>query len=116
MRLITKLLLALVFMVPATSVRAGNVEDITRDLVGHSMGGRARCWRFQSETQIRELRVRDQTDSGDQRTYTIHCTLRDPRVGQTYEAEAVVRYRRVDSEWRIESVGLISMAKVLPER
>jgi hypothetical protein len=114
MQSITKLLLVLVFMFPTASARAGDVENISRDLVGHSMGGRARCWRFQSETQIRGLVVLDQTHSGEQRSYTIRCTLRDPRVRQPYEAKAIVRYRRIDSEWRVESVGLISMVKVLP--
>ena len=79
------------------------------DLIGHSMGGREKCWKFQSLDDIKVLVVKSQTADAQKRVYTIALKLQAPKGGQTYAAEARVEYVKVDQQWRIKQIGLLSL-------
>jgi len=38
--------------------------------------------------------------------------LQDPRAPGKYKAEALLVYEKADGQWKIKSVGLISMTKI----
>lgn len=88
------------------------VEQLKTDLIGHTMGGREKTWKFQSVAQIKDLVITNKTEVGPLRTYFITLELQDPRVPNKYRAQAQVRYENTNSQWMIESVGLISMTKI----
>ena len=92
--------------------QAPSPDQIKSDLVGKSMGGREKGWKFQSVDQIKELTIRDKKEEAAKWVYTISLKLEDPRVSQTYAAEAEVTYEKVDSEWKLKVVGLKSMKKL----
>jgi hypothetical protein len=81
------------------------------DLVGQTMGGRERCWKFQSPDQVKELVIQNRREDAQQRVYFVTLVLQDPRVPGKYKAEAQVVYERVGNRWKIEHVGLTSIAK-----
>lgn len=91
---------------------AHEVNQLKTDLIGHTMGGREKTWKFQSVAQIKDLVIDNQIEAGPFRTYFITLELQDPRVTGKYRAHAQVRYTKVDTQWVIESVGLASMMKV----
>ena len=82
------------------------------DLIGQTMGGRERCWKFQSPSQIKELVIQNKREDVQKRVYSITLILQDPKVPGKYKAEAQVVYEKVDGQMKIKSVGLISIAKI----
>ena len=81
------------------------------DLIGQTMGGREKCWKFQSVNQIKELVIQNKGEDGQKRVYSISLILQDPRVPGKYKAEAQVVYEKVGRQWKIKQVGLISIVK-----
>lgn len=105
--LVSSLILLLAFAFQSTEV-----EKLKTDLVGHSMGGREKGWKFQSTSQIKELVINDSTVVADKKVYDITLKLGDPRVPWEYEAKAEVTYEKVDSEWKLQVVGLKALKKI----
>jgi hypothetical protein len=89
-------------------------DQIKLDLVGKTMGGREKGWKFQSADQIKEMNIQDRKEEGDKRVYTLSLTLQDARVPGPYAAEAEATYEKVGSQWKLEVVGLKSMKKLEP--
>lgn len=114
MRLITAMLTLLLcgILIVGWTWQESETERLKSDLIGKSMGGREAGWRFRSASQIKELTVVDREEEADRRVYTITLKLEDSRVTGAYEAKAEVTYEKVDSEWQIETVGLLSMKRV----
>ena len=88
------------------------VEQVKSALVGKVMGGREKCWKFESVSQIKELVIRNRKELAQKRLYSVALTLQDARVPGLYKAEAEITYEKVDSEWQINVVGLKSLRKV----
>jgi hypothetical protein len=82
------------------------------DLIGQTMGGREKCWKFQSANQIKELVIQNKREDAQKRVYSISLILQDPRVPGKYKAEAQLVYEKVDRQWKIKHVGLISLVKI----
>lgn len=91
-----------------------SADQMKSDLIGKTMGGREKGWKFQSVDQIKELTIRDKKEEADRRVYTITLKLQDPRVSEAYTAEAEVTYEKVDSEWKLKVVGLRTLKKAEP--
>jgi hypothetical protein len=91
-----------------------SVEQMKSDLMGKTMGGREKGWKFQSVEQIKELTIKDKKEEAGRRVYSITLKLEDPRVSQAFAAEAELTYKQVDSGWQVEGVGLTSMKKLEP--
>jgi hypothetical protein len=88
------------------------VEQLKSALIGHTMGGREKGWKFQSVDQIKELVIQNKVEDAQRRTYSITLELQDPRVPGKCKAEARVVQEKVGTRWEIKSVGLISMVKI----
>ena len=88
------------------------VAQLKTDLIGHTMGGREKTWKFQSVDQIKDLVITDKTETGPLRTYFITLELQDPRAAGKYRAQAQVRYKKAATQWALQSVGLTSMTKI----
>ena len=88
------------------------VEQMKSDLVGQSMGGREKCWRFQSVDQIKECTIDKTTEDAAKRVCLVSMKLQDPRIPGAYNAKAQVTYVKFGVEWKIKSVGLLSLMKV----
>lgn len=99
---------------PFVAVAAAQMtaDQMKSDLVGQTMGGREKCWKFQNRDQIRDLEIKDERTEGDRRVYSIVLKLSDARVDGAYRAEATVWYARTDGTWRIEHVGLRALVKL----
>ena len=91
---------------------AAEVQQLKANLIGQTMGGREKTWKFQSLEQIRDLVITHKAEAGPLRLYSITLELQDPRVTGKYRAQAQVRYEKVDTRWAIESVRLTSMTKL----
>ncbi|HEV8608311.1 MAG TPA: hypothetical protein VGQ99_23455 [Tepidisphaeraceae bacterium] len=105
---------ALTLSLQAAEAQAANVEEIKFDLVGHTMGGREKSWKFQSVEQIKELVIKDihMTEDGKARICTIALRLQASRKTGKYAAEARVEYARTAKGWRIKHIGLLSLEKI----
>ncbi len=103
-------LIAGVNSLPAQPSR--EVEMLKTDLVGQCMGGREKCWNFQSIHQIKELVVNKKTEDGQKRVYTVTLQLQDPRAPGQYKADAVITYEKVKGEWKVRQVSCLSLTKV----
>lgn len=88
------------------------VEQMKSALVGKVMGGREKCWKFESVSQIKELVIRNKREQGQKRLYSVTLTLQDARDPGLYKAEAEITYEKVDSVWGIKFVGLKRLRKV----
>lgn len=87
-------------------------EQMKIDLIGKTMGGRDKGWKFQSLDQIKELVITDKKEEAQRRVYSLDLKLQDPRSPGLYKAKADVIYERVDSRWEIKTVGLKYLMKV----
>ena len=95
----------------ALSLQASEVDQLKSDLVGQCMGGREKCWKFQSAQQIKELVIKNKTEDSQKRVYTIALKLQASKASGIYAAEARVEYTKTATGWKIKQVGLLSLAK-----
>ena len=111
---IKSLLALFVLTIPLgfTNAQPSEVVQCKSDLIGKTMGGREKCWKFQSMDQIKELAIQNKQEDGQQRRYSVSLVLQDPRAPGKYKAEALLVYEKADGQWKIKSVGLISMTKL----
>lgn len=91
---------------------ASREAQIESDLVGHVMGGREQGWKFQSVSQVKNLTVDDTEESAIKRIVTVTMRLEDPRVPGAYEAKARLMYEKEGGNWKLDTVGLLSMRRL----
>jgi hypothetical protein len=96
----------------ALPVQAADSDQLKSDLVGQCMGGREKCWKFQSVDQIKELVIKNKTEDARKRVYTVALQLQATTAKDKYAAEARVEYTKAGNAWKIKQVGLLSMKKV----
>src|SRR5216110_3343553 len=96
----------------ALPMQAAESDQLKSDLVGQCMGGREKCWKFQSRDQIKELVIKNKTEDAQRRVYTIALQLQATNTGWKYAGEARVEYVKADTGWKIKQVGLLSLQKV----
>jgi hypothetical protein len=96
----------------ALPLRAAEADQLKSDLVGQCMGGRERCWKFQSVDQIKELVIKNKTEDAQKRVYTITLQLQAGNATGKYSAEARVEYTKTKAGWTIKHVGLMSLKKI----
>jgi hypothetical protein len=98
------------FALSAASV--SEVEELKADLIGHTMGGREKSWKFQSRDQIKELRIKNKTETAQKRIYLLALKLQARPGSEQYAAEAKVECSKIPSGWKVEHVGLLSLRKM----
>src|SRR6266496_5186297 len=96
----------------ALPMQAAESDQLKSDLVGQCMGGREKCWKFQSVDQIKELVIQNKTEDARKRVYTVALQLQAANAKGKYAAEARVEYTKAGTAWKIKQVGLLSMKKV----
>src|SRR5436189_4811732 len=96
----------------ALGAQASEVDQLKSDLVGQCMGGREKCWKFQSTDQIKELVIKNKTEDARKRVYTVALQLQSASAPAKYSAEARVEYTKAGNAWKIKQVGLLSMKKI----
>ena len=112
MKRLNFLVIILVACALAVSVCASEVDQLKADLIGHTMGGREKCWKFQSVEQIKELVIKTKTEDPQKRVYTMALQLQAAPRADKYAAQAKVEYWKTDSGWKIDHVGLLSLKKI----
>ena len=95
----------------ALAVRASEVDQLKTDLVGQCMGGREKCWKFQSVDQIKDLVVKDKSEDSQKRVYSVALKLQAGKGSGKYAAEARIEYTKLAAGWKIKQVGLLSLKK-----
>ena len=93
-------------------MQAAQSDQLKSDLVGQCMGGREKCWRFQSADQIKKLVIKNKTEDAKKRVYTIELELQAANANGKYAAEARVEYTKTGGVWTIKQVGLLSLKKI----
>ena|SRR2546422_11594116 len=96
----------------ALCARPSEVDQLKSDLVGQSMGGREKCWKFQSVEQIKELVIKNKVEDTKKRVYTVSMQLQAANGGGKYAAEARIEYGKAAARWKILHVGLLSLSKM----
>ena len=96
----------------ALPAQAAESDQLKSDLVGRCMGGREKCWKFQSVDQIKELVIKNKTEDARKRVYTVALQLQAANANAKYAAEARVEYTKTGGAWKIKQVGLLSMKKI----
>src|ERR1043165_7636625 len=86
----------------ALPVWAAESDQLKSDLVGQCMGGREKCWKFQSVDQIKQLVIKNKSEDARKRVYTVALQLQAANVSARYEAEARVEYTKVGTGWKIK--------------
>src|SRR5437867_344417 len=81
------------------------MEQLKADLVGHSMGGRERCWKFQSRDQIKALSVKSRSEDAAKRVVTVSLRLEADRSCGAFNAEARLEYAKENGAWKLRQVG-----------
>ena len=95
----------------ALSLHGAEVDQLKTDLIGQTMGGREKCWKFQSVEQIKELTIKNKTEDTQKKVYTIALQLEASKPSGRYAAEAKVEYTKDSAGWKIKQVGLLSLKK-----
>ena len=96
----------------ALPMQAAEADQLKSDLVGQCMGGREKCWKFQSADQIKKLVITNKTEDAQKRVYTLALELQAANATGKYAAEARVEYTKTGSVWKVKQVGLLSMKKI----
>jgi hypothetical protein len=93
-------------------MQAAEADQLKSDLVGQCMGGREKCWKFQSADQIKKLVIKNKTEDSKKRVYDVAMELQAANANGKYAAEARVEYTKTKAGWMIKQVGLLSMKKI----
>src|SRR6266536_2924315 len=93
-------------------MQAAESDQLKSDLVGQCMGGREKCWKFQSVDQIKKLVIKNKTEEAQKRVYTLALALQAANATGKYAAEARVEYTKTWNVWKIKQVGLLSLKKI----
>ena len=88
------------------------VQQLKSDLIGRTMGGREKCWKFQSADQIKELVIKEKTEGSKKRVCKVALKLQAGSTTGKYAAEACIEYEKTGTEWKVKQVGLLSLAKI----
>ena len=96
----------------ALSAQTPTAEQIKSQLIGHTMGGRHRCWKFQSPDQIKELSLTRETESGGRCVCIVALRLQATNSPAQYAAQARVEYTKTAAGWTFNHVGLLSLKKI----
>ena len=96
----------------ALAAQTPTAEQIKSQLIGHTMGGRHRCWKFQSLDQIKELTIKDTTENARQLVCIIALRLQADNAPAQFAAEARVEYTKTLAGWTFNHVGLLSLEKI----
>ena len=96
----------------ALPLPAAEVDQLKSDLIGQCMGGREKCWMFQSREQIKKLEIKNKTEDAQKRVYTIALELQATKASRKFAAEARVEYLKLGSVWKIRHVGLLSLKRM----
>src|SRR6266542_2464529 len=96
----------------ALPMQAAEADQLKSDLVGQCMGGREKCWKFQSADQIKKLVIKNKTEDAQKRVYTLALELQAATAPGKYAADARVEYVKAGASWKIKQVGLLSLRKV----
>ncbi len=109
-----KKLFCVIVMAGAVALFAAGseVDQLKADLVGQTMGGREKSWRFQSADQIKQLIIKSKAENGPKRVYTVGLQLEAAPSSGRYAAEARVEYEKAAAGWKIKNVGLLSLKKI----
>ena len=97
------------------SAQPPELDQLKADLIGQSMGGREKCWKFQSPDQIKSLVIKNKSEDSQKRVYTLTLVLQANHSSEIYLAEARVEYSKdtkAAARWKIHHVGLLSISKV----
>ena len=111
MKIMTLLMSMVVAGSLAAATRASEADQLKSDLVGQCMGGREKCWKFQSVDQIKKLVIKNKTEEAQKRVYTLALELQAANATGKYAAEARVEYTKTGTVWKIKQVGLLSLKK-----
>ena len=95
----------------ALSAQTNEASQMKSDLIGQTMGGREKCWKFQSVDQIKELVIKDKTEDAQKRVCVVAMQLQATNAPAKYAAEARVEYAKTEAGWKIKQVGLLSLKK-----
>src|SRR6266568_137357 len=98
---LTTMALAVGLVLP---MQASEMDQLKSDLVGQCMGGREKCWKFQSADQIKELVIKNKTEDAQKRVYTLAMQLQAANASAKYAAEARVEYTKTGSVWKVKQV------------
>jgi hypothetical protein len=96
----------------ALSLHGAELDQLKADLIGQSMGGREKCWKFQSPEQIKEIAIQNKIEDAQKRVYTVALQLEASKACGRYAAEARVEYAKDAAGWKLKQVGLLSLKKV----
>ena len=96
----------------ALAARASEGDQMKSDLVGQCMGGREKCWKFQSADQIKKLVIKNKTEEAKKRVYTVALQLQAGQGSAKYSADARIEYTKTAGGWKIKQVGLLSLRKI----
>lgn len=92
--------------------RGSEEDELKTQLVGHCMGGREKCWKFQSREQIKALTIKSKTEGAARRVCVVSLQLQATNSAHRYSAEARVEQVKTSEGWKIKQVGLLSLAKM----
>ena len=106
------LITALAIAALALSAAPSEVEQMKADLIGQTMGGREKSWKFQSTDQIKQLVIKNSMEDERRRVCTLALQLQATNASERYAAEARVEYWRTPSGWKVDHVGLLSLKKM----
>jgi len=96
----------------ALSLAASEVDQLKSELVGHTMGGREKTWKFQSRDQIKELVIKNKTEDARKRIYVVALQLQAAPGSDKYAAEAKIDCWKAATGWKVDHVGLLSLKKI----
>ncbi|HTD86646.1 MAG TPA: hypothetical protein VK850_08715 [Candidatus Binatia bacterium] len=88
------------------------VDQMKADLIGQTMGGREKSWKFQSPDQIKQLVIKSRVEDGRRQVCFLSMKLQATNSTERYAAEAKVEYWRTPSGWKVDHVGLLSLQKI----
>jgi len=114
--MLVALLAAVLGAAPAHASKSDKklIKQLRADLVGQSMGGREKCWSFQSVKQILSLEIDERVEERDRRIYDVSLQLCDDPARGTYDARARMTYERDGSRWELKHVGLLWLSCGVP--
>jgi len=89
----------------------GGRDQLKSDLIGQCMGGRDKCWKFQSLDQIKGLTIKSNRKTRGNASIRFALQLQASNTSGNTRRKRGWKYTKQGTGWKIKQVGLLSIRK-----
>lgn len=108
--LLIGLLLSCISLVACSASQKPDVAQIKADLIGEKLTQEGTfVWKFEALSEFQGFSINSKPVQGNSIEYDVTMRLQDLRYNESWIADALITYRKTDSQWKLISIVLTKL-------